>query len=172
MLGRYDGVGLLPKHLSVTNQLMMQYPLCTSEHSQAFVQDQTWQLKIIEARTKFTMPPLQKTKRLMLSDLESVKPKCIHDQCNIYKAGKDRSRKPDQWIWLIARPVKAYYKAACHPSPPLPPSFPYVYYKICHDCKIWIFSANFCYTEDHRRLPASEILLRHVRTVSLVNIAR
>lgn len=120
MLSRYDGVGLLPKHLSVSNQLMMQYPLCTGEHSQAFVQNQTWQLKIIEARTKFTMPPLQKTKRLMLSDLVSVKPKCIHDQCNIYKAGKDRSRKPDQWIWLIARPVKAYYKAARHPSPPLP----------------------------------------------------
>jgi len=62
------------------------------------LQDQTWQLKIIEARMKFTMPPLQKTKRLMLSDMESVKPKCIHDQSNIYKAGKDRSRKPDQWI--------------------------------------------------------------------------
>jgi len=75
MLGRYDRVGLLPKHLSVSHQLMMRYPLCTSEHSQAFVQDQTWQLKIIEARTKFTMPPLQKTKRLMLSDLESVTPK-------------------------------------------------------------------------------------------------
>lgn len=75
MLGRYDRVGLLPKHLSVSHQLMMRYPLCTSEHSQAFVQDQNWQLKIIEARTKFTMPPLQRAKKLMLSDLESVTPK-------------------------------------------------------------------------------------------------
>ena len=53
------------------------------------MQNQNWLLRIItEARTKFTSPPLQKTKRLMLSDLESVKPKVLTQSLQ-HKAEKD-----------------------------------------------------------------------------------
>lgn len=129
----------------------------SSLYEWAFVKNQNWQLRIItEARTKFTSPPLQKTKRLMLSDLTSVTPK-VHIR-SLQRSPQRKAEKDvwtsNQWIWLqITGPLKAYFRTVRHSLSPLPP--PHVNYGICFECKIWILSGNSVQLQRRSQKPAS-----------------